>query len=481
MKLRSWKRARSDRWVARVGVLAALGISVNIMCGAEAAGLTPRSVPVQARLAEEMAANQDWDETVRRWIEILYYFGPSDLDARAEFEIGAASLKRGRSDVAISQWEKTARRHPDTEWAERANEALALLGREPPSPLDGEVAPYITEDTPPDERQFLIAEGDLAAGLTEFAVRDYLKIPNSYHESPRAPEARFRVGTCQAILGHPERAVQQWDRLIEDYPDSPEARNARAGTAAWRAVLKMAGMAEPPPQGAVPEAEWRAFRGYATATDQGLSYAEDLFENGLMDYALQEYAKVLCDLYTPPGADNPHQAYARYRMGVCAYRLGERDAAARQWYRVIADFPDSPWAQHANRALAAVGATDPFSSDAGRSSPALPSDLPSPLVKRHHLAGQLVDCGLPLVASKEYLKVILVLTAGRPNPLQSEASYRLGVCQHLRGRPDLARRAWENTVAEHPDTTWAEKASAALSQAEQREKTLAASMAAPGP
>jgi tetratricopeptide (TPR) repeat protein len=207
--------------------------------------------------------------------------------------------------------------------------------------------------------------------------------------------------------------------------------------------------------------------------NRGLSYAEDLYENGNIVYALQEYAKVLCDIYTPKGADNPHKPYARYRMGVCAYRLGEPDAAARQWRRVIEDYRDSAAADDARRALAAVSFTDPFSSEGGRPAPGLPSELPSGLVKRFHLAAQLVDCELPLVAIKEYLKVIHVLTAGEPNPFQAEAAYRLGLCQHLRGRPDLAAAAWNTTIAQHPDTQWAEKSRTAITQAAQREAVLA--------
>jgi TolA-binding protein len=459
---------------------AATALALFISDGA-AAGLTPKSVPVQIRLAEEMAANEDWDEATRRWIQILYYFGPSDQEARAEFEIGAIALRRGRSNLAISHWEKTILRHPESEWAERAREGLKLLGRDEPAPLSEPPEPYIAAGTPSDERQLLAAEGDAAAGLYRFAVRDYLKIPNLYPTSDRAAEARFRVGTCQALLGHPERAIGQWERVIQDYPDSPQAQMARAGAAAWRAVLKLAGRDISDRPRPVSEGEWRPFRRYATETDRGLSYAEDLFENGILDYALQEYAKVLCDIYSAKGADNPRKAYARYRMGVCAYRLGERDATSRQWRRLLADYPESPWAQHASRAFAAVGTTDPFSSDAGQPAPALPSDLPSPLVQRYHLAEQLLDCGLPLVASKEYLKVMFVLTAGRPNPLQAEACHKLGLCQHVRGRQDLARVAWERTIAEYADTPWAEKAGTALSHTANRETALAVSLTEPTP
>jgi TolA-binding protein len=313
-----------------------------------------------------------------------------------------------------------------------------------------------------------LAQADADAGLYVFAIRDYLKIPNLYPDSRRAAEARFNAGTLQALLGNPGLAIEQWRRVREEYPEAEQARLAQSGMAAWRAVGRAAGMYLPEPL----EAAWTPFRSYGSQPDRGLSYAEDLYENEILEYALQEYAKVLCGIYTQRGDGDPHRAYARYRMGVCAYRLGDRDAAARQWRRLTADAPDDPWSAHAQRALSAVAATDAFSSDAGRPAPALPTGLPSPLVKRHHLADQLTDCGLPHVAVKEHLKVMFVLTAGRPNPFQAEACYKLGRAQHLRGRSDLALAAWNRVAEEYPDTPWAERARSASADAERRERVL---------
>jgi len=437
----------------------------------EAAQEGPKSVAVQMRLAEDMAANEDWDEAVRRWISILYYFGPSDQEARADFEIGAIALRRGRSDLAVAQWEKVIERYPESEWADQAKKALGLLGKEPPEPAEGPISTYIDENTPADEQQFLIASGDMSQGLYVFAVRDYLKIPNLYPDSSRASEARFRIGTCQALLGRPDLAIEQWQRLVADYPDSSHAPMARGGVAAWQTILKTIGVDDPDAESSVDE-EWVPFRSYDSSLALGLSYAEDLYENDDFVYALQEYAKVLCDIYTPKNGANPYQAYARYRMGVCAYRLGHRDAAARQWRRLLADFPESTWAEHANRALTVVSLTDAFSSDASRLAPALPENFPNGLLKRFHLAGQLVDCEQPLVAMKEYLKVIHVLTGSKPNAYQAESSYRLGECQHLLGRPDLAMTAWRKTIADYPDTTWATQAQTAIDRTSQREAVL---------
>jgi TolA-binding protein len=422
--------------------------------------LTPKSVPVQVKLAEAMAENQDWDEAIRRWIDILYYFGPSDADARAHFEIGGLLLRRGRSDLAAAQWEQTIRLHPESEYAAKAGEALRALGKEPPSGPFEPASPLVTKDTPEDQRQFVVSQADFAAGLLEFAIRDYLKVPNLYPESGMAPPSRFQAGVCHALLGRPELAVVQWQRLQQDYPTSPEARKAHQAIAAWETVLKAAGV------GLIPSADvgWRRFTSFASEPDRGLSYAEDLCENGILDYALQEYAKVLCDVYTPKGESNPHGAYARYRIGVCAYDLGMPDAAVRQWQRLLIEAPQSSWASQAERLLAALRA-DGTDTTRLRTAPALPEDLSSSVTSRYGLAEQLLDAGLPLVASKEYLKVIHVVTAGRPNPYQAQAMYQLGVCHQRLGRLDLAKSAWRATVAQFPDGPWAERAQAALARA----------------
>ncbi len=469
---------KSLRLTLPLAVAAALMASTAVLASGSGANAS-KSVPVQMRFARELTANEDWDEATRRWVKILHEFGPSDQEAQAEFQLGAVALRRGRADIAASRWERTVQRYPESEWADRAREGLKLLGRKP-APAPEEIQPYVTADTPHDERQFRVSVGDLASGLTVFAIRDFLKVPNLYPDSPRAAEARFRIGTCQAMLGHPERAIAQWRRVSADYPDSPWAKQAQGGIAAWEAILRTAGfygLLEPV---SPLDEDWRPFRSWSTGPDQGLSYAEDLYENGIYTYALQEYAKVLCDLYTPKGGENPHRAYARYRMGVCSYRLGHPDAAARQWRRLLLDYPDSPWAAKASRALAELAAAGELSSQGGVPAPPLPDKLPSGVVKRFNVANQLVDCGLPLVASKEYMKVMYVLTAGKPNPFQAEASYRLGECQRLRGRPELAVKVWENTEKQYPGTPWAEKARSAIEQIKAWEKTLTASHPAAG-
>ncbi len=455
-----------------VPTFSALLLFAVLLPQAAAAGSDTKSIAVQVRVAEEMTDCEDWDEAIRRWIQILYYFGPSDQEARALYQIGALALRHGRSDVAVSRWQEAALRYPEEEWGVRARESLELLGKQVPEKAAEEPQPYLLPETKPDQRQFNIAQGDFSVGHYVFAIRDWIKIPSLFPDSPLAPLARFRVGTCQVLLGQPERAIEQWRQVVQEHPDSPDARNARAGIVAWEAVLNTIGLYASAPSLPDLDTEWQPFRGNRTQPDRGLSYAEDLFENGIVVYALQEYAKVLCDLYTPRGGENLHKPYARYRMGVCAYRLGDHNAASRQWRCLLADWPDSPWADRASRALTAVGVTDAFSSDAGTPSPELPPAMPSGLVKRFHLAGQLVDCGLPLVASKEYLKVMYVLTAGRPNPLQAEAAFRLGLCQHLRGRPDLAVAAWQRAIKDYPETPWAEEAQTAIANARARESAL---------
>jgi TolA-binding protein len=464
------------RNAARITKLPAAAIAVAIATlglqghpsAAAAQPLTPKSVPVQVALAEAMAESEDWDEAIRRWIDILYYFGPSDTDARAHFEIGRLLLRRGRSDLAAAQWEKTVRLYPESGYAAMARQALQALGKEPPTASPEPASPLVTAETPEDERQFVVAEADLTAGLLEFAIRDYLKVPNLYPASARAPQARFQAGLCQALLGQPERALAQWRRVQEDYPTAPEAGKAAGAAAAWQALLKATGT----PAAPAANGQWQRFAAFDREPDRGLSYAEDLYGNGVLDYALQEYAKVLCGIYTPKGEDNPHRAYARYRMGVCAYELGGPEAAARQWQRLVAESPGSPWRGPAEEALAALHG-DGLDVTALGLAPVLPADLSTSRQSRHALAEQLLDCGLPLIASKEYLKVIHVVSAGRPNPSQPEAWYQLGVCHQQRGREDLARTAWQAAIDRFPDSPWAARARAAQARADELGGVLA--------
>jgi hypothetical protein len=95
-------------------------------------------------------------------------------------------------------------------------------------------------------------------------------------------------------------------------------------------------------------------------------------------------------------------------------------------------------------------------------------------VSRLALAEQLLDCGLPLIASKEYLKVIHVVTAGRPNPLQAEATYKLGICHQRLGRLELAKAAWQHTVGRFRGSPWAEQACCALTRADELGDVLTA-------
>jgi tetratricopeptide (TPR) repeat protein len=181
---------------------------------------------------------------------------------------------------------------------------------------------------------------------------------------------------------------------------------------------------------------------------------------------------VLCDVYTPKGESNPHRTYARYRMAVCAYELGRPEAALRQWQRLIVEAPDSPWSSRAGRALSVLRAEGLDITSLGVA-PALPDDLSSSPVSRYALAEQLQDCGLPLIAAKEYLKVIHVVTAGRPNPLQAEATYKLGICHQRLGRLDLAKTAWQHTVNLFADSPSAEQARLALTRADELGGALA--------
>jgi len=439
-------------------------ISLNVLCAlADDKPLTSKSVPVQMKLAFAMETTADWEEAARRWIDIMYYFGPSEEDTRSEFEIAAIALRMGKCDIATRLFNDIATDYPDTEWGKTSSDILAIL-KDNSAECCIALPSHISADIPEDERQFLCAQADAAAGLYDFAIRDHLKVTNLFPLSARAPESRLKIGDYQLFRGKPELAISQWQRVIIDYPDSAQASQAKANISRLHklfSLCKLEFMSDEM------KSAWEPIRQHNNDINQGLSYAEDLFENEVYAYSLQEYAKVLCDIYTKGKMPNPYKAYARYRIGVCAYKLGYPTGALRQWRRLEIEHPDSTWVIAAKETIALL----PDLQEAVDPAPALPPQLNNGLLKRMALADQLISCEMPLVASKEYMKVIDVITAGKPNPFQAEALYKLGDCQRKLDLPAQALASWQQVIDNYPQSPWAESAQQARTNLMKCEQT----------
>jgi TolA-binding protein len=189
-----------------------------------------------------------------------------------------------------------------------------------------------------------------------------------------------------------------------------------------------------------------------------------------------------------------YDAYCRYRVGELLAKQGGYAQAAGEWRRLLREFPRPSPQEYHNRAFDLVGAGPDITEEPEKHWVALarrrlaelpqakgrevgvtlPAWLPRislepPIVtegdpgkngkREFALAEDLFLAGDYEFASRDYLKV---LTLCYPSRYMPAASFKLGLCQYMRGDPALAGREWRRTVKDFTDSKWAVYAKTAL-------------------
>ena len=223
-----------------------------------------------------------------------------------------------------------------------------------------------------------------------------------------------------------------------------------------------------------------------------VSLGDRLAEVGIPREAIRRYMKLI-HTFGP----NEYEAYARYRVGELLAAAGNTSAAADQWRRLVRDFPrlrrheyGSPvfavvsggpkveakpeqyYVDQAREALGALGRleagpTEPCEAmlaEARTDPPAVVDGDPPKNGKREFaLAEDLFLTGDYEFATRDYLKV---LTLCYPSSYRADASFKVGMCDHLRLHNDLAIEQWRWTIEQFPETGAAARAASALEQLE---------------
>ncbi len=224
--------------------------------------------------------------------------------------------------------------------------------------------------------------------------------------------------------------------------------------------------------------------------------ADLLAKHGMREEAIRRYLKVI-HTFGP----NEFEAYAHYRVGELLVAAGNTSAAADQWRQLVRDFPrlrrheyGSPvfeivlagpkialqpeqyYVDQAEQALRELGdmpeqPCERLLAEACTEPPAvLDGDPPKNGKREFALAEDLFLTGDYEFATRDYLKV---LTLNYPSSYRADASFKLGMCDHLRLHNDLAVAQWRWTIEQFPNTQAAKRASAALEQLEGANKESA--------
>ncbi|MBN2452042.1 MAG: substrate-binding domain-containing protein [Lentisphaeria bacterium] len=342
-----------------------------------------------------------------------------------------------------------------------------------------EYAPFLRVFTPDPmaPRQMELAALLRRDGCERESVRRYLYAIHVFGPGRHEAEAWYRLGEACRDQGRDEGARLAWSRLLARHPTpgvkewldtSAFGASERGDPETEWVALGRAGMRALPgsvPAGAVPDwlqatipAPLRVREGDPPkGARRSLAVAVDLLGFGIEEFAIRDALKVVA-LHYP----SPHTPAARALAGAAQYRRGRYAAAAAQWQRVCAEYPDSAWAAACREARAAVAESPARIPDPDPASP-MPNFEPAYDTQEARgmaYAWELHEAGLPLYAAKEYLKVSVGLY-GRPTRL-AEALYRGGVCLWHMDRHNGARQLWQRCAVMPAENPWTREAATAL-------------------
>jgi len=231
--------------------------------------------------------------------------------------------------------------------------------------------------------------------------------------------------------------------------------------------------------------------------------ADQLATDGIRREAVRRYQTAI-HVFGP----GPQDAYCRYRVGELLAERGRHAQAAGQWRRLLREFPrpspqeyenrtfalletgpditeepEAHWVALARRRLAELPETEGDGSEAtlptwlpriSLEPPAVTEGDPGKNGKREFaLAEDLFLAGDYEFASRDYLKV---LTLCYPSRYMAAASFKLGLCQYMRGDRTLAGREWWRTINDFTDSRWAVYAKLALDNLPQAQPPSQTSM-----
>lgn len=446
----------------------------------------PRDMPtLQVALARRLEAYAILREARRRYLKVVYTFGPNHYAARSLYHAGLLSAALGAKAAARADWQRVVEQFPPAgpcefdspvldsvkmaiavekqpyeHWIKAARTALRKTDGPPtsaaasPDPCVREFFPVEVEDGDPPKggkRELGLGLHLLQAGDPEFATRDLLKVVTLKYGSLHVPKAEYLLGVCALQRRLLPQARAQWQRVLQHHQGEPVA--IWAGEALQRLPTDPDAL---PKRNAVPMPEWTA--AYDTHAERGMTYGMRLYEHRLPLFAFKEMIKLLSGVYGSHGL----RAEARFRAGVAAAAFGNSTAAARQWSLCRAHDPDSQWSKRAAQKLAALpaealrraGKPDQIAA-APKGSPATRLRIAEEFRKAHVLEDDQVIM--------EYLKV---LTAARPKPGEGKkivATAMLGLADSLAktGRLAAAREQYTAVAAEFAETPWATRARSA--------------------
>lgn len=271
------------------------------------------------------------------------------------------------------------------------------------------------------KEQFETAKASFDAGKNDDAKREFKKILQVYPKSAEAAESQFYLGMIEEKQGNLFEAYKAYQLVVEKYPFSE--RVAEINNREFEIAEQfMSG-------------QKRKALGVALPVENP---------------AIEIFGKV-----TENAPYGPLAAKAQYKLGLVYKGLSRFSEAEEAFNKVVANYPDSEWAESAKFQLANTKASQAKNSDYDQGATKEAKERFEDFVKSNP------DAEL----SKEAAKNIDQL-----KEKESESDFNAGRFYEKQKQFDSARIYYEGIVNNNPDSVWAAKAVERLKIMENRKK-----------
>lgn len=265
---------------------------------------------LREKIADIHTRQKAYDLAIDQYEEILASAQSDDYRAQIEYLLGQAYVLAGDTEKAYRHWATAVDRYPTAHYAYLSLVELVNSGVE----VD----------------EFQRGMVDFYAGVYGAAVQALRRYLESDATEQRV-EARYYVGRAYHLSGNYSLAIKEYDTLIAAYPDDPvtadawlaKANSLAAQGRADAAMETLQAFVEAHPgHKSAPEALWQVAQLYESSA--AWVEAATVYRRLSQDYPASERA-----------------AEALFRAGLGHFRLGDYQAAVKDWQAFVEDHASS--------------------------------------------------------------------------------------------------------------------------------------------
>ncbi|MBN2307939.1 MAG: tetratricopeptide repeat protein [Candidatus Hydrogenedentes bacterium] len=406
-----------------------------------------------------LAAEKNYEDAHEEFRLVAEKYPESEFGPEALYKVGECLAQLGRMEEAAAVFESFAEKYPHNILAK---DALLRVGDAEffSASFEKAIAKYqhtleTTED-PAIQEETLFRMAITYHNMQKFkeSADTFAALLERFPESAHAAEANLRLGDYFLYEAKdPVKSIAPHETAYKADPKGPFAGRALKGLALARY--------ETNDHDDAVKLFLQVMTDYPAVELNEQAYAwvgEYLFEREQWEQAAVAFGAMLRAI-----PDYPNPERVRFRIAECSERAGTARGAIELYGAVVEEAPRSASAVQAKYRMARLHETLNEMDEAMRLyEEAADTNTGDTAARARFRVGELLEAKEDYVgAAKSFMFVAIVFLHEELSP---EALWRAGQCREKSGSVDQAKRAYQDVIAEFPDSPQAEKAQARLAE-----------------